>query len=87
MSRRFRLVISGAFALLAIVLFAPPMRSMCARRRRACAQTPSARYGGEVVSLVVADDAIEEGRHRLLQRLRARVARRPGPRGRRHERR
>ena len=60
MSRRFRLVISGAFALLAIVLCAAYAQHVREEAESVRADA-LARYGGEVVSLVVADDAIEEG--------------------------
>ena len=60
MSRRFRLVISGAFALLAIVLCAAYAQHVREEAEGVRADA-LARYGGEVVSLVVADDAIEEG--------------------------
>jgi len=60
MSRRFRLILSGAFALLAVVLCAAYAQHVREEAESVRAEALE-RYGGEVVSLVVADGAIEKG--------------------------
>ena len=60
MSRRFRLVLSGACALLALMAclaYADAVRSDAARVRAEAIE----RFGGEVARLVVADQALEVG--------------------------
>ena len=60
MNRRFRYLISGACALLAIVLclaYGEQVRLQCERERTEALE----RYGGEVVRLVVATETIEAG--------------------------
>ena len=60
MSRRFKIVLSGAFALLAVVLCLAYGESVRAEEE-ARRQETLTRYGGEVVSLVVATSQLEEG--------------------------
>ncbi len=60
MSRRFKIVLSGAFALLAIVLCLAYGESVRAEEESRRQETLT-RYGGEVVSLVVATSQLEEG--------------------------
>lgn len=61
MSRRFKIVLSGAFALLAIVLCLAYGESVRAEEESRRQETLT-RYGGEVVSLVVATSQLEEGK-------------------------
>ena len=60
MSRRFKIVLSGAFAVLAIVLCLAYGESVRAEEESRRQETLT-RYGGEVVSLVVATSQLEEG--------------------------
>ena len=60
MSRRFKIVLSGAFALLAVVLCLAYGESVRAEEESRRQETLT-RYGGEVVSLVVATSQLEEG--------------------------
>ena len=60
MSRRFKVVLSGAFALLAVVLCLAYGESVRAEEESRRQETLT-RYGGEVVSLVVATSQLEEG--------------------------
>ena len=60
MSRRFRLVLAGAFALLGVVsclAYADSVRAEAQRVR----SDALARFGGEVAHLVVAEHALEAG--------------------------
>ncbi len=60
MSRRFKIVLSGAFTVLAIVLCLAYGESVRAEEESRRQETLT-RYGGEVVSLVVATSQLEEG--------------------------
>jgi len=60
MTRRFRLILSGTFALLAVVLCAAYAQHVREEAESVRAEALE-RYGGEVVSLVVANGAIEKG--------------------------
>lgn len=60
MTRRFRLVVSGSCALLAAALCALYGQSVRDEAERVRSET-LARYGGEVVSLVVAPEGLEAG--------------------------
>ena len=60
MSRRFKIVLSGAFAVLAVVLCLAYGESVRAEEETRRQETLT-RYGGEVVSLVVATTELDEG--------------------------
>ncbi len=60
MSTRFRLMLSGACALLVLLCFAAFANHVTEEAERSRSET-LARYGGEVVNLVVATEQLEEG--------------------------